>query len=291
MGTVTRILYVGCPMWAHRPWVGRHLPAGTPTGSELAAYSKVVNAVEGNTTFYASPTPRVVARWAEQADPGFRFVCKAPREITHDRRLRDVDSLVAAFVELVAPLGAMLGGITFQLPASFAPGDLGALAAVLNKAPAGVRWSVEVRHLDFFAAPARTALDRVLERYGAERVLLDSRSLFAQLPLTDPGREAWQAKPRVPALTEALTDRPVVRFIGSDHPDRTDEGLDVWRSIVSGWVAEGRTPTFFVHTPDNLDSPGLARSFHAAVADLVPDLERLADPPEPDRPPEQESLF
>jgi uncharacterized protein YecE (DUF72 family) len=83
----------------------------------------------------------------------------------------------------------------------------------------------------------------------------------------------------------------VVRFIGSDHPERTDAGLEPWREVVARWVREGRTPTFFVHTPDNLDSPGLARSFHSAVADLVPDLERLADLPEPDRPPEQESLF
>jgi hypothetical protein len=60
---------------------------------------------------------------------------------------------------------------------------------------------------------------------------------------------------------------------------------------VSGWIAEGRTPTFFVHTPDNLESPALARSFHAAVADLQPGLERLAELPSADRPVEQESLF
>ena len=291
MRAVTRILYVGCPMWAHRPWVGRHLPAGTPSGSELAAYSRVVNAVEGNTTFYASPTPNIVERWATQADPGFRFVCKAPREITHERRLRDVDAALAAFVHLMEPLGPRLGGITLQLPASFGPGDLGALAAVLGQATATVRWSVEVRHPDFFVGPSRAALDRLLERCGAERVLLDSRALFAEPPCSKAGREAWQAKPRVPALTEALGQRPIVRFIGSDHPHRTDAGLEPWREVVARWLREGRTPTFFVHTPDNLDSPGLARSFHAAVADLVPDLGRLADLPELDRPPEQESLF
>jgi uncharacterized protein YecE (DUF72 family) len=291
VSAVTRILYVGCPMWAHRPWVGRHLPAGTPTGSELAAYSKVVNAVEGNTTFYANPTPRVVARWADQADPGFRFVCKAPREVTHERRLRDVDTVLAAFVDLMAPLGPLLGGITLQLPASFGPGDLGALAAVLAQAPAEVRWSVEVRHPDFFAGPARAALDRLLGRCGAERVLLDSRALFAEPPRSEAGREAWQAKPRVPALTEALTDQPVVRFIGSDHPERTDAGLAGWQPIVADWVRDGRTPTFFVHTPDNLESPALARSFHAAVAGAVSGLECLPDAPEADLPPAQESLF
>ncbi len=44
-------LYVGCPIWAQRSWVGRFLPADTATGSELHAYSRLLNAVEGNATF------------------------------------------------------------------------------------------------------------------------------------------------------------------------------------------------------------------------------------------------
>ena len=56
------VLHVGCPMWAHRPWVGRSIPASTRHGAELAAYSQVVNAVEGNTTFYASPSPATTGR-------------------------------------------------------------------------------------------------------------------------------------------------------------------------------------------------------------------------------------
>ena len=63
-------LFVGCPMWAHRPWVGRWLPGDTASGRELEPYSRYVNAVEGNTTFYASPTPATVVRWLEQADAG-----------------------------------------------------------------------------------------------------------------------------------------------------------------------------------------------------------------------------
>jgi hypothetical protein len=35
---------------------------------------------------------------------------------------------------------------------------------------------------------------------------------------------------------------------------------------------------FFVHTPDNGDSPGLARSFHAEVGLLVPGLAALPEP-------------
>ena len=277
-------------MWAHRPWTGRFLPVGTPSGRELQAYSRLVNAVEGNTTFYASPSPATVAKWATLADPGFRFVFKVPRHITHELRLRDAGAHIAAFVDLVAPLGDLVGGMTLQLPATFAPVDLGVLEAQIRRLPTGIQWSVEVRHLGFFEGPARLALDRMLARNEVERVLLDSRALFRQPPLTDAGRDAYARKPRVPALTEPLTDRPVVRFIGSDDPEPTAAGLLEWHPIVAGWLAEGRTPTFFVHTPDNADSPGLARTFHDEIGLLVPELSPLPDPLPVERA-EQGSLF
>jgi uncharacterized protein YecE (DUF72 family) len=273
------VLHVGCPMWAHRPWVGRFLPSGTPPGGELGPYSRLLNAVEGNTTFYASPSPPVVSKWCDLAEPGFRFVFKVPKRITHELRMRGIGPELAAFCDLMSPLGDRIGAFTFQLPSSFAPVDLGVLEAVLRTLPADWRWSVEVRHPAFFEGQGRLAVDRVLTRYGVERVLLDSRPLFARPPLTDPGREAWEAKPRVPALTEALTDQPIVRFIGSDHNDVTVDGLQQWQPIVAAWLVDGRRPTFFVHTPDNDDGPALARAFHAETALIVPDLEPLPEMP------------
>ena len=265
-------------MWAHRPWVGRFLPSATSTGQELAAYSRFVNAVEGNTTFYASPSPSTVAKWAELAHPGFRFVFKVPRHITHELRLRDADAHIVAFVELMAPLGEAMDGMTLQLPATFAPDDLGVLESQIRRLPAGVHWSVEVRHPGFFSGRPRLALDRLLARNEVERVLLDSRALFREPPRTEAGRDAYGRKPRVPALTEPMTDRPIVRFIGADDPALTADGLREWRPIVAGWVAEGRTPSVFVHTPDNAEAPGLARAFHGEVGLLVPDLVPLTDP-------------
>jgi len=271
-------LQIGCPMWAHRPWVGRFLPAATPVGGELAAYSRYLNAVEGNTTFYASPSQQIVARWKVQADPTFRFVFKVPRTITHERRLRDVDDLIGAFVGLLEPLVDQVESLTLQLPASFAPRDLPALEAVLAAAPTGWRWSVELRHPDFFSAGARLAADRMLARRAAERVVLDSRTLFTQPPLTEAGRLEWETKPRLPVLVDSSGERPIVRFIGSDDPVRTAAGLAEWEPVVSSWLTEGRTPTVFVHTPDNHESPGFARSFHTAIGRLQPELVPLPEP-------------
>ncbi|MCB0993414.1 MAG: DUF72 domain-containing protein, partial [Acidimicrobiales bacterium] len=72
-------LRVGCPMWAHRPWVGNFLPRSTPSGGELAEYAQRMTAVEGNTTFYALPKPETVRRWADSVPDDFRFCFKVPR--------------------------------------------------------------------------------------------------------------------------------------------------------------------------------------------------------------------
>lgn len=290
MTSAPPVLYVGCPMWAQRSWVGRFLPYDTPSGRELHPYSRFLNAVEGNTTFYALPPAATVAKWAELAQPGFRFVFKVPRTITHDRRLVDVEEELAAFVRLMAPLGALVGGFTLQLPPSFGPRDLAALARVLAAVPTEWRWSVEVRHPDFYGGDGRRTLEALLRRHGAEWVLLDTTALFHRTPLTDEGRDEWRTKPRVPLMIEPLTDQPIVRFIGSDHPDLTDLGLQRWRPLVADWLDEGRSPTFFVHTPDNERTPALAREFHDDVAAMVPAVAGLPDPL-PVGGPEQISLF
>lgn len=285
------MLYVGCPMWAHRPWVGRHLPADTRVGRELYAYSRLFNAVEGNTTFYASPAASTVARWCGQAHPDFRFVFKVPRLITHDRRLRGIDDDLSAFCRLMSPLGERVGGFTLQLPASFGPADLGALESVLRKASRAWHWSVEVRHPAFFSGESRDRLEQVLHRHGAERVLLDTEPLFAAAPTTDEGREECDQKPKVPSLTAALTDRPIVRCVGNDNPEVTARGVARWEPIVADWLREGRSPTLFVHTPTNLDTPAFALAFHAAVQQLVPSVEPLPRAPITPPEPEQGSLF
>lgn len=286
----TPTLHVGCPMWAQRAWVGTYLPTGTTPGRELWAYSRFLTAVEGNATFYAVPHPATVDRWAAMAAPGFRFAFKVPRSITHDRRLRGVADDLAGFVNLLAPLDDRIGSLMLQLPPSFGPRDLGALDTVLRDAPRVWPWSVEVRHPEFFGGDGRRALEAVLTRHGAERVVLDTIALFHRTPFTDAGRDEWRTKPRVPLLAEPLTERPIVRFIGSDHHDLTDHGLRRWAPLLADWIDEGRAPTLFVHTPDNLRSPALARRLHDAVAELVPGLLPLPEPM-PVAAPQQTSLF
>jgi uncharacterized protein YecE (DUF72 family) len=149
----------------------------------------------------------------------------------------------------------------------------------MRRLPGQYRYAVEVRHRAFFADPRwEHELERVLDAAGAEWVPFDTTVLFDQPPATEAEREAWAKKPRVPRRTRALTDRPVVRYLGRDDPDETVAGWQPWLEVVAGWLREGRSPTVFLHTPDNVRTPELARRFHDQVRARVPELEPLPEP-------------
>jgi uncharacterized protein YecE (DUF72 family) len=266
-------------MWTHGPWQGRFLPHPLPPRERLAAYATWCNAVEGNTTFYATPARDTVESWARQTSPDFRFVLKLPKAITHERRLGDVEEELRAFLAAIEPLGPRVHTLWVQLPPGFAPSDVGALAGFLRRLPGAYRYGVEVRHRAFFEDERSVRLlERVLTGAGAEWIPFDTTTLFATPPTSDAERDAWTKKPRMAHRDRALTDRPIVRYIGRDDPERTAEGWRRWAATVAGWLGEGRAPTVFVHTPDNADALALARRFHDDVRARVPELEPLPEP-------------
>jgi uncharacterized protein YecE (DUF72 family) len=272
-------LHVGCAMWTHQSWQGRFVASPRPSQERLRSYAGWCNAVEGNTTFYATPARATVASWAQQTDADFRFVLKLPKRITHERRLTDVDLELRAFLDAIEPLGPRTHAVWVQLPGSFTPADVGSLADFLRRLPGSHRYAVEVRHSAFFADPRATRLlEDVLADADAEWIPFDTTAFFRSPPTSDAERDAWNKKPRMPLRSTALTGRPIVRYLGRDDAERTVEGWQRWVEISAGWLREGRSPTVFLHTPDNSDAPLLARRFHDEVRARVPELEALPDP-------------
>jgi len=275
-------------MWMNAAWPGRSIPASTPSGGELAAYSALVSAVEGNTTFYALPNHDTAARWAASTPDDFRFMFKFPRTVTHDRKLRQTSELVSGFFEVLDPCMPKMHPVAVQLPASFGPTDLPVLEQFLRSLPSIVRYAVEVRHLDFFdGGENERRLNDMLFAAGADRIILDSRAVFAGPRVTPAENEAFENKPRVPVRAVATNDSPVVRFIGQTAPEANPEFWHPWVETVGRWLNDGRSPIVFLHTPDNAAAIDLARQFYDDVRALVPGLAPQSEPPPVNEP----SLF
>jgi uncharacterized protein YecE (DUF72 family) len=266
-------LYLGAPMWALKAWVGSFYPAGTRPRDFLSLYSRRLNTVEGNTTFYATPSAETVERWRDETPPGFRFCLKFPRAISHDKRLHDAQLETAEFVARLEQLGDRCGPAFLQLPPTFGARGLPALAAYLDTLPgpdSGLRFAVEVRHLDYFGAPAEAALDDALRERGVARVLYDVRGLRATEPTDEATRTAQARKPDVPVRFTRTAPFAFVRYISHPLVDENGTWLDEWAGRVSAWLEAGDDAFFFCHNKNDYFSPWLARDFHARVARRQP---------------------
>lgn len=269
--------FLGCPSWSEPAWRGALYPDSSRSADFLPLYASLFNAVEGNTTFYARPSPQTVARWAELMPADFRFCAKLPRDISHTVDLREHLSAAEDFVRLLAPLGERCAPLWLQLPASFGPERLGELQYFVAELRRGI--AVEVRHPAFFAkGEEERALNRLLRDLQVERICLDSRALFSCQSGDPAVLHAQAKKPRLPPRPTAFTQHPQLRFIG--HPDlaANDVFMAPWLDKVAGWIEQGLQPHVFLHTPDNLRAPQLALRFHQQLGERLPGLPALALP-------------
>src|SRR5581483_5464625 len=109
-------LSVGTSGFSYKEWLGKFYPEKLPGDQMLAFYAKHFETVEINNTFYRMPAETMLSRWAAEAPAGFEFTLKAPRRITHEKRLREAEGDVAEFCRRAATLGERLGMLLFQTP-------------------------------------------------------------------------------------------------------------------------------------------------------------------------------
>ena len=201
--------FIGSAVWAHKDWVGNFFPKGTKQADFLREYAKRLTAVEGNTTFWATPSVETVRRWAEDTPANFRLCPKLPRNVSHAGQLMAHLDEAKRFVDLMRNLGTKLGPLFLQLPPRYSPKLINDLTKFLDAWPREVKLAVEVRHLDWFSAPYHEHLNALLRAHDVARVLIDTRPI-RDLPEAkiEGGKvqvlmeQAQERKPDVPLLPE-----------------------------------------------------------------------------------------
>ena len=147
---------IGTAGWS----IGRQYAGEFPSsGSHLERYAQRCDAVEINSSFHRPHRRATYERWAASVPTNFVFAVKAPRDITHDRRLAGAGAALDAFLAQATGLGGKLGPLLFQLPPSLAfdARSAGTFFKILRRRHAG---SVvcEPRHASWFTPRAEDLL-------------------------------------------------------------------------------------------------------------------------------------
>lgn len=111
--------HVGTSGWSYNHWRNIFYPPKLAAGKWLNFYAQNFGTVEVNMTFYRTPTGSTLARWYDITPDDFTFTLKAPRTITHVKRLHDTSRSLREFYTLLEGLGEKARCLLFQLPPSF----------------------------------------------------------------------------------------------------------------------------------------------------------------------------
>ena len=114
------LVRIGISGWTYPPWRGVFFPPRLAQNRELEFAANTFPTIEINGTFYSLQRPSSYHSWAERTPDGFVFSVKAPRYITHMRRLRQIEiPLANFFASGILKLGPKLGPILWQFPPNF----------------------------------------------------------------------------------------------------------------------------------------------------------------------------
>ena len=149
----------GVAGWSYADWKGVVYPRGCK--DTLRAVAARVPLIEINSTFYAPPSAKNCASWAERtADLGTRFTAKLPHEFTHERSFAAalVDDVRAGFAPLQAS-GRLLGlQAQFNHEFPFTPGAVAHVDALARAFGRDTQLFVELRHRSWNADAALDAM-------------------------------------------------------------------------------------------------------------------------------------
>ena len=238
-------VWVGTSGWSYDHWVGVLYPPGTTGKGRLDRYLGAFSTVEVNSSFYRWPRDSTFATWRSRLPAGFRFTVKAPRGLTHGKRLRDPDVWIDRMRSGLHELGDRRGPLLVQLPPDQQRDDP-RLEYFLHRLPAWMQVAVELRHPSWIAED----VFQMLGRYGAAYCVMSG----AQLP----------------CILRATAEFVYVRLHGPD--DRhlyggsySEQDLRWWANRIREWQAGGRD----VYAYFNNDGQGHAVRNARRLRDLL----------------------
>ncbi len=213
-------LRIGTSGWSYDHWEDVLYPHGLPARDRLAHYVARFNTVELNASFYRWPREASFASWRRRLPEGFAMSVKAPRGLTHAKKLYAPEVWVERIVRCWHELGDKRAVLVVQLPPAFGRDDA-RLDYFLAAVPEWIRVAVEFRHPSWDHADVYS----LLERHGAAYCIMSGAGL--------------------PCVLRATAPFVYVRFHGPDHDflyggSYSDDDLRWWADRIREWQASGK---------------------------------------------------
>jgi uncharacterized protein YecE (DUF72 family) len=172
-------VHIGTSGWSYAHWEGVLYPPGLPPRQRLDYYLPRYATAELNSSFYRWPADAAFARWRRRLPERFVLSVKAPRGMTHARRLYGPERWLDRVARGLTRLGERRGVLLVQLPPRLAY-DYPRLAYFLGRVPAGLEVAVELRHPSWH----REEVYQLLEHHGAAYCVMSGAGLPCVLRAT-----------------------------------------------------------------------------------------------------------
>jgi uncharacterized protein YecE (DUF72 family) len=138
-------IHIGTSGWSYDHWKHVLYPPDAPPGDLLGYYSRAFGTVELNSSFYRWPRQASFRSWRHRLPDAFQFSVKAPRGLTHAKRLYApevwVQRIAACWHELADKRAVLL----VQLAPDHVRDDA-RLGYFLERLPPWMRTTIEFRH-------------------------------------------------------------------------------------------------------------------------------------------------
>ena len=141
---MSRATRIGTSGWQYRHWKGTFYPENLRARDWLAHYARVFDCVEVNSSFYRLPARETITAWCDEVPKGFVFGVKAPRKITHFKKLKNCEAELDELFDRLGAFGRRLGPVLFQLPPRWRC-NLNRLEDFVDRLPEGHRLAMEFR--------------------------------------------------------------------------------------------------------------------------------------------------
>lgn len=174
-------IHIGTSGWSYDHWQGVLYPPETPVHRRLAYYIQRFQTVELNSSFYRWPKPSTFAGWRQRLPHNFLLTVKAPRGLTHAKRLYAPEVWLDRIKACWHELGEKRAVLLVQLPPNQAC-DYDRLAYFLDQIPHWLRVAVEFRHPSW----QQESIFQLLEQHQTAYCIMSGAHLPCILRATAP---------------------------------------------------------------------------------------------------------